>query len=315
MLPLPNLHARKGCSLVGLTCRLSQGSSSTQRPNAGVCLGAYQASPDGDLSAWREREAHWKGKGSGEEWRWVYQDETDSTLGVKKICDLLFSFFSPLLLCSIFAKVPWIHFCWNKESLCDKRCEVWKLNKSETRCSLRQEKISPCKVLRKHFSTSEEQVIVYSLRCCNQIFTLSMYSAFSSPLIDINKIRYIFGAIGKPSYPSSKRHSYRCCLNISKLPLHNTPAPFVYIMQNMFDRAYDSKTASVIKICGGSNVALLNAVLQDASMQTRELIDCNVILSASAGYWQQHPRSLFILLSTRQHGRRHYHLIMAHTFI
>lgn len=236
-------------------------------------------------------------------------------LGSEKYVTCFFLFFPLYFFAPFLPRCLWIHFCWNKESLCDKRCEVWKLNKSITRCSLRQEKISPCKVLRKHFRTSEEQVIVYSLRCCNQIFTLSMYSAFSSPLIDINKIRYIFGAIGKPSYPSSKRHSYRCCLNISKLPLHNTRAPFVYIMQNMFDRAFDSKTASVIKICGGSNVALLNAVLQDASMQTRELIDCNVILSASAGYWQQHPRSLFILLSTRQHGRRHYHLIMAHTFI
>lgn len=52
----------------------------------------------------------------------------------------------------------------------------------------------------------------------------------------------------------------------------------------MFGRACDSKTASVIMICGGSSVVLPNAVLQNASMQTRELIDCNVILSASPGY-------------------------------
>lgn len=41
-----------------------------------------------------------KGKG---EWRWVYEDETDSTLGVKKICD--FHFFS---ICApfFFPKVP-----------------------------------------------------------------------------------------------------------------------------------------------------------------------------------------------------------------
>lgn len=64
----------------------------------------------------------------------------------------------------------------------------------------------------------------------------------------------------------------------------------------------------------GSSVVLPNVVLKDASMQAWELIECNVILSASAGYWQQHPRSLFIPLSTRQHGRRHYHLITAHAF-
>ena len=103
--PLPNLHAPKVCALVGLTYGLPQGSSSTQRPNAGVCLWAYQAFPDGDLSAWREREAHWKGKGSGEEWRWVYQDETDSTLGVKKICD--FYLFHFLYSCAPYFQAAW----------------------------------------------------------------------------------------------------------------------------------------------------------------------------------------------------------------
>lgn len=91
----PPIRCSEGCALVGLTCRLSQGSSSTQRPNAGVCLWAYQAFPDGDLSAWREREEHWKGKGSGEEWRWVYEDETDSTLGVKNMT----CFFTSLSYC------------------------------------------------------------------------------------------------------------------------------------------------------------------------------------------------------------------------
>lgn len=49
----------------------------------------------------------------------------------------------------------------------------------------------------------------------------------------------------------------------------------------MFGRANDSETAV---ICGGSSVVLPDELLQDASMQTGELIDCNVILSASAGY-------------------------------
>lgn len=52
----------------------------------------------------------------------------------------------------------------------------------------------------------------------------------------------------------------------------------------MFGCAYDNKTARVVMICGGLSAALPNAVVQDASMQTRVLIDCNVILSASAGY-------------------------------
>lgn len=62
-LPCPNPLRLEGYAVVWLTYWLSRGSSSTQCSDAGVCLGAYQAFPDGDFSAQRQRESRGKGRG------------------------------------------------------------------------------------------------------------------------------------------------------------------------------------------------------------------------------------------------------------
>lgn len=98
-------------SLVKGSCRLSPGSSSTQHSNAGVCFLAYLASPDGDLSACRKREVHWKGKeGVEEECRWnrIY------TSGQKYLSAFFFS------LPFFFLRNHKVISDTNKRGLCDK---------------------------------------------------------------------------------------------------------------------------------------------------------------------------------------------------
>lgn len=86
----------------------------------------------------------------------------------------------------------------------------------------------------------------------------------------------------------SQEHRQACCPLVGGGSARSKPISFTLHRASAFTapqfgslRRSAQLTASD---CAGSDVAPPLAALQDASVQTRELIGCNVILSASAGY-------------------------------